>query len=72
MVAQFLGAFVGAAIVYGIYHEALLEFDPEKTVALTGGIWATYPANHLSIGGGLLDQVGANELKSVSKIRRVF
>ena len=62
MAAQFLGAFVGAATVYGIYHEALLEFETvvdggQRLVESTAGIWATYPQYYLSTGGGFLDQV---------------
>lgn len=61
MAAQFLGAFVGAVIVFGVYHEALFEFENavdagERVVASTAGIWATYPQYYLSIGGGFLDQ----------------
>ena len=62
MLAQFLGAFAGAAIVYGVYFEALREvedkfFDGERLVNATAGIFATYPQPHLSIGGGFIDQV---------------
>lgn len=66
MLAQFLGAFLGAAFVFFVYHEALLKFelanaDGERLVAQTAAIWATYPAAHLSICGGLFDQVGLEE-----------
>ena len=62
MLAQFLGAFAGAAVVYGVYFEALREvedkfFDGERLVNATAGIFATYPQPHLSIGGGFIDQV---------------
>ena len=62
MLAQFLGAFAGAAIVYGVYFEALREveekfFDGARLVNATAGIFATYPQPHLSIGGGFIDQV---------------
>ena len=62
MLAQFLGAFAGAALVYGVYFEALREaedelFAGERRVEDTGGIFATYPQPFLSIGGGFIDQV---------------
>ena len=62
MLAQFLGAFAGAALVYGVYFEALHEvedkfYDGERLVNATAGIFATYPQPHLSIGGGFVDQV---------------
>lgn len=54
LVAQFLGGFVGAAIVYVNYRSAILAWDPEYTIpwgsilSPTGhhsaGIFSTYPA----------------------------
>ncbi|KAF0720445.1 Aste57867_322 [Aphanomyces stellatus] len=43
VVAQTLGAFLGAAVVLMIYYPALVAFDPEFTVNKTAGIFATYP-----------------------------
>ena len=61
VIAQMLGAFVGAAIVYLTYHEALAAFDGGVRQVVgaqgTAGIFATYPAPYLSIWGGLVDQV---------------
>lgn len=61
VVAQLLGAFVGAAIVYLTYREALTAFDGGlRQIAGaqgTAGIFATYPAPWLSTLGGFLDQV---------------
>jgi aquaporin-9 len=61
VVAQMLGAFVGAAIVYVTYREAFTAFDGglrQITGAQgTAGIFATYPAAYLSIWGGFVDQV---------------
>ncbi len=59
--AQFLGAFAAAALVYLTYLEALQVFDGGvRTVAGatgTAGIFATYPAAHLSaFPGGFFDQ----------------
>lgn len=54
--AQFLGAFVGAALVYLQYRSAIKAWDPEFTVPggsilspqghHSAGIFATYPAAH--------------------------
>ncbi|KAI5202552.1 aquaporin-like protein [Aureobasidium subglaciale] len=56
MAAQFLGAFVGAALVYLQYRSAIKAWDPEFTVPggsilspqghHSAGIFATYPAAH--------------------------
>ena len=75
MLAQFLGAFAGAALVYGVYFEALREvedelFEGERRVEATGGIFATYPQPFLSIGGGFIDQ--APSIDKFSKIYGIF
>jgi MIP family channel proteins len=61
MVAQYLGAFTGAACVYGIYIDGLNNFDNGTRhtggVYDTAGIFATYPASHVSILQGFFDQV---------------
>ena len=72
MLAQFLGAFAGAALVYGVYFEALREaedelFAGERRVEDTGGIFATYPQPFLSIGGGFIDQG-----TSINQVRNFF
>ncbi|XP_069482965.1 aquaporin-7-like isoform X1 [Ambystoma mexicanum] len=59
--AQCLGSFLAAVVVYCLYHEALLDYcGGNLTVTgpcATAGIFATYPAPYLSIGGGFVDQV---------------
>lgn len=83
LAAQHLGAFLGAAVVFGIYYDAIFSFErfrygfssavPLSTYAVdpskaamglntavyngTAGIFATYPAEHLTIAGGLFDQI---------------
>ncbi|TRY68400.1 hypothetical protein TCAL_10232 [Tigriopus californicus] len=60
MLAQYLGAFVGAALVHANYYEALVAFETaqgESLIPGTAGIFATYPADYLSNGGGFLDQI---------------
>ncbi|KQL60775.1 aquaporin-3 isoform X1 [Amazona aestiva] len=57
--AQTLGAFLGAGIVFGLYHDAIWGFDKtELTVGVNGtaGIFATYPSPHLNLVNGFFDQ----------------
>lgn len=42
ILAQVLGAFVGAAIVFAVYHAKWIEFDPQ--LIETAGIFTTFPA----------------------------
>ncbi len=55
MIAQFLGAFTAAALVYWNYRPAFLAFDPglEKTA----GIFSTFPAFPALPMAGLFDQI---------------
>jgi MIP family channel proteins len=55
--AQTAGAFVASAIVFGVYHQALVNLAGETRDQSTAGIWATYPQDYLTLGGGLIDQV---------------
>jgi len=64
VVAQLAGAFAASVVTYLVYYEALQAFDGgHRTVPglgpnATAGIWATYPAEHLSpVPGGLIDQI---------------
>jgi MIP family channel proteins len=64
-IVQVAGGFAGAAVTYLVYVEALSAFDlGVHTVpgygspTATAGIFATYPAPHLStLPGGLIDQI---------------
>lgn len=59
--AQTLGAFAAAALVYFTYREAFTAFDGGvRQIAGaqgTAGIFATYPQAFLSTTGGLVDQI---------------
>ncbi len=60
--AQTAGAFVAAAVVYGVYYDALNHFDGGTRQVSgelgTAGIWATYPQPYLDpLPGGLVDQI---------------
>ncbi|XP_008046394.1 aquaporin-9 isoform X2 [Carlito syrichta] len=61
--AQFLGAFAGAAILFGIYYDALTNFAGGKLLTVgenaTAHIFATYPAPYLSLVNAFIDQVVA-------------
>nr|XP_020480340.1 aquaporin-9-like [Monopterus albus] len=61
VIAQFLGAFAGAAAVFGLYYDAFMDFTSGSLsvtgINATGHIFASYPARHLSVLGGFIDQV---------------
>lgn len=61
IIAQFLGAFMAAACVFGVYHDAIDNFDGGQRQVYgpnaTAGIFATYPQEFLSVSSGFADQV---------------
>ncbi|KAK9522625.1 hypothetical protein VZT92_019075 [Zoarces viviparus] len=57
---QTIGAFFGAAIIFGMYYDALWDFPGAFNVTgpnATAGIFATYPGKHLTIVNGFFDQI---------------
>ncbi|KAI1889642.1 hypothetical protein AGOR_G00165050 [Albula goreensis] len=61
VLAQFIGAFAGAAAVFGLYYDAFMDYTG-GVLSVTGAnatanIFASYPAKHLSILNGFIDQV---------------
>ncbi|NXL87936.1 AQP10 protein, partial [Alectura lathami] len=61
VVVQTLGSFVAAGAVYALYYDAI-QFYSNGTLTVSGpqetaSIFATYPAEHLSLSNGFLDQV---------------
>lgn len=64
-VAQVLGAFVAAALIYATYHQAIIAYDQAQHIASrtqsldTFAIFATFPAKYFGGGllGPLLDQI---------------
>jgi MIP family channel proteins len=66
MAAQVAGAFLASALVYAVYQEALNKFDGGQRYVTgdkaTAGIWATYPADHLSFQGGMIDQIAGTAM----------
>ncbi|HEX5566109.1 MAG TPA: MIP/aquaporin family protein [Streptomyces sp.] len=66
MLSQLVGAFAGAALVYGVYHSAINAFDADMPGPKTNGhtlasfsIFGTFPAPyfHGGIWGPLVDQI---------------
>lgn len=63
-IGQFLGAFLAAAIVFGLYQGHIAEVDPgfsvpgaENAVNPTAGIFGTYPAAAASTGSCVLAEL---------------
>lgn len=57
---QTIGAFFGAAIIFGMYYDALWDHPGCFNVTgpkATAGIFATYPGKHLTIVNGFFDQI---------------
>ncbi|XP_065797574.1 aquaporin-9 isoform X2 [Muntiacus reevesi] len=58
--AQLLGAFVGAATLFGIYYDAFMSFAGGKLLIVgenaTAHIFATYPAPYLSLANAFAEQ----------------
>ncbi|XP_062318605.1 aquaporin-9-like [Osmerus eperlanus] len=61
VIAQLLGAFTGAAAVFGLYYDAFMEYTngilSVTGINATAHIFASYPSRHLSVLGGFIDQV---------------
>ncbi|CAN2387779.1 pyrimidine nucleobase transmembrane transporter activity, partial [Pristimantis euphronides] len=59
--AQFIGCFLGACLVYVLYFDALYAYSSGNWTIYgpqaTAGIFASYPSDHLSVINGLTDQV---------------
>ncbi|KAL6031107.1 hypothetical protein STEG23_001921, partial [Scotinomys teguina] len=58
--AQFLGAFAGAAAVFGVYYDGLMAFADGQLLIVgenaTAFIFATYPAPFISLPNAFVDQ----------------
>ncbi|CAN9503717.1 unnamed protein product [Ophioblennius macclurei] len=58
---QILGAFLAAATIALQYYDAIMEFGEGELLVTgpkaTAGIFSTYPADYLSLWGGIMDQV---------------
>ncbi|XP_006123059.1 aquaporin-3 [Pelodiscus sinensis] len=60
ILAQTIGAFLGAGIVFGLYYDAIWAFGNNQLFVVgqngTAGIFATYPSEHLDVLNGFFDQ----------------
>lgn len=60
-IGQYLGAFVAAACVFGIYYDGINMFDGGVRAVTgpnaTAGIFGTYPQDYVSISSALGDQI---------------
>uniref|UniRef100_A0A3P8TJ75 Aquaporin-3 n=1 Tax=Amphiprion percula TaxID=161767 RepID=A0A3P8TJ75_AMPPE len=57
---QTIGAFFGAAVIFGMYYDALWDHPGCFNVTgpkATAGIFATYPGRHLTLVNGFFDQI---------------
>ncbi|KAM4577494.1 aquaporin-3a [Odontesthes bonariensis] len=57
---QTIGAFFGAAIIFGMYYDALFDFPGAFNMTeseTTAGIFATYPRKNLTLVNGFFDQI---------------
>ncbi|XP_026537842.1 hepatic triacylglycerol lipase-like isoform X2 [Notechis scutatus] len=61
VLAQYLGAFLGSAVVFGINYDALIFYTggsfTVKGPNATAHIFATYPQEYLSLANGFADQM---------------
>ena len=61
LAGQYLGAFLGSATVFCVYWDALVWYEHDRgswrSTPDTASIFSTYPGPHLSLAGGILDQV---------------
>ncbi|XP_041091689.1 aquaporin-3-like [Polyodon spathula] len=59
--AQTVGAFLGAGVIFGMYFDALWMFGNNELLVTggnaTAGIFATYPSQHLTLLNGFFDQM---------------
>jgi len=66
LAAQYLGAFVASAVVFLVYWEALVWYEHDRggyrVTPDTAAIFGTFPSHHLTLQGGVLDQVVATSL----------
>ncbi|XP_055283261.1 aquaporin-7 isoform X1 [Moschus berezovskii] len=61
VLGQFLGSFVAAATIYGLFYTAIIDFSGGKLMVTgptaTANIFATYLPDHMTLWRGFLDEV---------------
>jgi len=61
VIAQMIGAFLGAFAVYLVYFDMIHTYESTLTLK-TASIFATYPNDKLSMLGGMFDQLFSTSL----------
>ncbi len=61
VIAQMIGAFLGAFVVYLVYFEMIHAYENTLTLK-TAAIFATYPIDKLSMLSGMFDQLFSTSL----------
>uniref|UniRef100_A0A1I8A3B6 Aquaporin n=1 Tax=Steinernema glaseri TaxID=37863 RepID=A0A1I8A3B6_9BILA len=68
-VAQFFGAFCGAALTFLTYYDGINDFDGGHRQVYgpnaTAGIFATYPRGYLSVTGAIIDQIACTAVMCI-------
>uniref|UniRef100_A0A914YDB9 Aquaporin n=1 Tax=Panagrolaimus superbus TaxID=310955 RepID=A0A914YDB9_9BILA len=68
--AQTLGAFIAAAMIFGIYYDAINNFDQGTRELFgkngTGIVFTSFPQPFLSITNGIFDQIAGTALLCLS------
>ena len=66
LAAQYLGAFLASGAVFLVYWDALVWYEHDRggyrVTPDTAAIFGTFPAHHLTLLGGLTDQLVATAL----------
>lgn len=62
MAGQYLGAFLSAGLVYGVYHQGLSQLmtnfvNNSQKAEFLGGVFSSYPEKYVGIGVVYLDQI---------------
>ena len=61
LAGQYLGAFLASLMVFLVYWDALVWYEHDRggyrTTPDTAAIFSTYPSPHLTLAGGIIDQL---------------
>ena len=66
LLAQYIGAFLGSLIVFLVYWEAIVFYEHDRggyrVTPDTAAIFGTFPGHHLTLWGGVTDQLVATAI----------
>ena len=69
LLGQYLGAGLGAALVFFVYWDGLVFFEHQqglyRSILDTASIFSSFPSSHLSVLGGAWDQILSTALLSL-------